>query len=60
MEHKNTISGCLQGVGCNVYNCKYNDTSCKACRAEHINVQNTNALSKGETFCDTFAPKAGI
>lgn len=49
---------CVRGVGCDVYHCKYNDTECKCCTAEHINVQNKTAMKKGETFCDTFIPKA--
>ena len=60
MEYAKNESGCLKGVGCDVHNCKYNDTSCKACRAEHINVQNRSALKKGETFCDTFSPKTSF
>ena len=49
---------CVSGVGCDVLGCKYNDIACKSCRAEHISVQNRTAVNKGETFCDTFTPKA--
>lgn len=48
---------CVTGVGCDVTNCKYNDTQCKCCTAEHILVENKSAVNKGETFCDTFTPK---
>ena len=44
-------------VGCDVQSCKFNDTKGKYCTAEHISVQNKSAMNKGETFCDTFAPK---
>ncbi len=50
--------GAVQGVGCNVAHCKYNDAACKSCTADHISVQNKSAIKKGETFCDTFAPKS--
>ena len=60
MDHAKQDSRCLKGVGCSVTNCRYNDTECKACKAEHISVQNRSALNKGETFCDTFAPKTGV
>ncbi|MGN1002259.1 MAG: DUF1540 domain-containing protein [Oscillospiraceae bacterium] len=59
MDHQNGC-GCVKGVGCDVYNCKYNDVESKCCKAEHINVQNKTAVSKAETFCDTFAPKASV
>jgi hypothetical protein len=48
---------CVKGVGCDVTNCRYNDTTCRSCVAERINVQNRNAIKKGETFCDTFTPR---
>ena len=60
MEYGKHEETCLQGVGCSVLSCRYNDTQCKACKAEHINVQNKSAMKKGETFCDTFAPRTGI
>ena len=47
-------------VGCDVCNCKFNDKSGKYCTAAHINVQNKTAVNKGETFCDTFAPKGSF
>jgi len=58
MENGKKDCGCVKGVGCEVYNCKYNNTQWKSCCAEHINVQNKSAMKKGETFCDTFAPKS--
>ena len=51
---------CAKNVGCDVRNCKYNDTTDGCCTAEHINVQNKTAMKKGETFCDTFTPKASF
>ena len=57
MEQGKQEQNCVQGVGCNVHNCRYNDTSCKSCTAKHISVQNTAAMKKGETFCDTFTPQ---
>ncbi|MCC8078008.1 MAG: DUF1540 domain-containing protein [Oscillospiraceae bacterium] len=47
----------ITGVGCDVCNCKYNDRQGGYCTALHINVQNRSASTKGETFCDTFAPR---
>ena len=51
---------CAKNVGCDVRNCKYNDTADGCCTAEHIKVQNKTAMKKGETFCDTFTPKASF
>lgn len=53
----------LHGVGCDVTNCRYNGCHQGAgctCHAAHIDVRNENAMRKGETFCATFEPKAGI
>ena len=60
MEHGKQENKCVQGVGCSVTNCKYNDTQCKSCTAEHISVQTRTAMKKGETFCDTFSPKTSM
>ena len=60
MEHGAKDHGCVQGVGCNVSSCRYNDSQCKSCTAAHISVQNRNAIKKGETFCDTFTPKTSM
>jgi len=51
---------CVQGVGCDVYNCKYNEQTCGTCMASHITVQNKSALNKAETFCDTFTPRGSF
>ena len=60
MEYgKAPCSSGVKGVGCDVHNCMYNDAHCKSCTAQHISVQNKTAAKKGETFCDTFTPKAG-
>ena len=48
----------MQGVGCNVANCKYHDAACSCCTADHIKVENKTATEKDETFCSTFTPKA--
>ena len=48
----------ITSVGCDVSNCKYNDRNGKYCTAANIQVQNRNAVNKGETFCDTFAAKS--
>ena len=58
-KHKDSCD-CFYNVGCDVYNCMYNDSECRRCTAEHINVQNKTAMNKGETFCDTFAPKSSF
>ena len=47
-------------VGCDVKNCKFNDVVGSYCTAERISVQNKTAVNKGETFCDTFAPKGSF
>ena len=47
---------CNPGVGCDVTACKYNTVDCR-CSAEHINVKNERALTKGETYCGTFCPR---
>lgn len=51
---------CVSGVGCDVKGCKYNDTECKCCTAQHIQVENKAANSKGETFCNTFVPRGSF
>ena len=60
MENGKNSCRCVSGVGCDVYNCKYNDTQCKCCTAEHIKVENKTAVKKAETFCGTFVPKTSI
>ena len=55
-EHDSSVT-C---VGCDVKNCKFNDVSGSYCTATHISVQNKTAVNKGETFCDTFAPKGSF
>ena len=57
MEYGKKSCDCVSGVGCDVTNCKYNDTACKCCTAEHIKVENKAAIKKAETFCGTFAPR---
>ena len=47
-------------VGCDVRNCKFNDMTGSYCTANTIKVQNKTAVSKGETFCDTFTPKGSF
>ena len=47
---------CSPGVGCDVTNCKYNTIDCR-CSANHINVQNERAVTKGETYWSTFCPR---
>lgn len=54
MEKKH--SDIIPGVGCDVSNCKFNTIDCR-CSADHINVQNEKAHSKGETYCSTFCPR---
>ena len=46
----------IQGVGCDVANCKYNTADCH-CTADKISVHSHNAVSKGETYCSTFCPR---
>ena len=47
-------------VGCDVRNCTFNDITGSYCTANQINVQNKTAVSKGETFCNTFTPKGSF
>ncbi len=58
-EDKNSCSA-VKGVGCDVHNCKYNNTHSNCCTAEHINVQNKAAMNKAETYCGTFIPKGSM
>jgi len=60
MDTKHNNCNCIPEIGCDVYNCKYNDNSCSACTAEHIKVENKYALKKGETYCGTFAPRTSF
>ena len=60
MEYSKSGCKCVKGVGCDVYNCRYNDNDCKCCTAEHISVENKTAVKKAETFCSTFTPKTSI
>jgi hypothetical protein len=46
----------LNGVGCDVSNCKYHTKDDK-CTAPGIQVESENAMRKAETFCGTFAPR---
>ena len=48
----------VTSVGCNVQHCKFQEQG--HCAADHIDVQNRTAETKGETFCDTFTPKSLI
>ena len=57
MSDINKYCDCLGGVGCTVSNCKYH-TNGDRCGADHITVQNENAVKKAETFCSTFTPKS--
>ena len=51
------LYGSVEGVGCDVKNCKYHSGSRDCCTAAHIDVQNKSALNKAETYCGTFCPK---
>ena len=45
----------ISGVGCGVVSCKFHakdNTCCAGC----ITVGSTNAVKKGETYCETFEP----
>lgn len=55
MNDKKSFSG-KPAVQCDVTGCKYNTVDCKCC-AEHIQVQNEKACTKGETYCSTFCPR---
>ncbi|MBQ2618069.1 MAG: DUF1540 domain-containing protein [Oscillospiraceae bacterium] len=48
----------VTSVGCSVQHCKFQEEG--HCAADHIDVQNRTAETKGETFCDTFTPKSMI
>lgn len=51
-----TNSEKLDHVGCSVESCTYNSEG-KHCTADHIHVQNDQALRKDETFCATFSKR---
>lgn len=59
-EMKPCRNSSVTNVGCDVKNCKFNDVHGNYCTATTINVQNKSAVNKGETFCDTFAPKGSF
>lgn len=56
MSDKCSCNHTIAHVGCDVTNCKYNTTDCH-CTAEKISVHNSNAVTKGETYCSTFCPR---
>jgi len=56
MTDMNKRGSDTQGVRCDVNNCKYNTTDCK-CTAGSIKVKNEKAVTKGETFCETFCQR---
>ena len=49
----------LQGVGCDVVNCKYHGTD-GSCNAGAISVESHSAVRMAETFCGTFEPKSSV
>ena len=49
----------LQGVGCDVINCKYHGTD-DCCHADCINVESHSAIRMAETFCGTFEPRQSM
>ena len=57
MSESKMYGGSVEGVGCDVKNCKYHSGSRDCCTAAHIDVQNKSALNKAETYCGTFCPK---
>ena len=46
----------INGVNCDSTNCKYNTTDRK-CTAGSIKVKNEKAVTKGETYCETFSQR---
>ena len=56
MSDKCNCNNAIPHVGCDVTNCKYNTADCH-CTAEKISVHNSNAVTKGETYCSTFCPR---
>ena len=54
---KNYDCDTLDGVGCDVAACRYNDDA-RRCSAQSINIESRSAVKKGETFCSTFSPKS--
>ena len=57
---KSELDSGVTCVGCDVRNCKFNDLTGSYCTANQIRVQNKTAVSKGDTFCDTFTPKGSF
>jgi len=49
----------INGVGCDVVNCKYHGHA-NQCFADSISVESQNAAKKTETFCGTFAPRPDV
>lgn len=56
MNKKDFSKSEITAVGCDVTNCKYN-TRDKKCSASSIEVENSKASTKGETYCSTFCPR---
>ena len=48
----------ITGVNCDATNCRFNTTDRK-CSADSIKVKNERAVTKGETYCETFAQRGG-
>ena len=59
---KDTHGNCgkLGGVGCDVRECIYNDTECRACTADHIKVENKSVNNKPEAACGTYTPRSDM
>lgn len=47
--------GSINGIVCDVLNCYYNKS--KSCVAGQIKVGPQNAITSGDTVCDTFRPQ---
>ncbi len=56
----NNHCGKLDGVGCEVKSCVYNDVDCKLCTAEKIKVENKSVNNKTEAACGTYTPRGGF
>lgn len=60
MNNTHGHCGKLDGVGCDVKSCVYNDVDCRTCTAEKIKVENKSVNNKLEAACGTYTPRAGM
>lgn len=60
MNNTHGHCGKLEGVGCDVKSCVYNDVDCRLCTADHIKVETKSVNNKLEAACGTYTPRGGF